>query len=317
MSPAAVVMLGLFAFLSAPAAFVLVWILYRQTGNRSERYLALAVLAISFVLLGNLLAGVIEAVPHPPYSVSVLLLDEVTIFTIMGGAYLCLLAHEVTRTRLPGWLAVLFWGCAFLLHTVILASAILPASGGAGRSVTKGYTTATLWSLLMLAYATIVFIVGRRRVPADFVFPRPVRLMVALLVLGTLSAANDIFQIGSRLGGVGIPFSPFFAIVINGFIIVVVGRRLVGEARATSAADSISDRGGVEELGLTLRESEILPLLLDGKSNEEIGEKLHISPHTVKNHISVIFRKAGATNRFDLLKAFKRKTTPAQRSNGI
>lgn len=306
MSPAAVVILALVAFLSAPAAFVLVWILYRKTGNRSERYLALAVLAVSLVLLGNLLAGVVEGVPQTPYGVYVLLLDEVTIFTIMGGAYVCLLAHEMTRTRLPGWLVVLFWCCAFLLHTVILASAILPPSGGTGRSVAKGYTTATLLGLLMLAYATVVVIAGRRRVPADFVFLRPVRLMVALLVLEVLSAANDIFQIGSRLGGVGIPFSPFLAMLIDGVIIVVVGRRLVEGAHATRAADSTSDRGGIEKLGLTLRESEILPLLLDGASNEEIGEKLHISPHTVKNHLSVIFRKAGARNRFDLLKVLKR-----------
>jgi DNA-binding NarL/FixJ family response regulator len=58
--------------------------------------------------------------------------------------------------------------------------------------------------------------------------------------------------------------------------------------------------------GLTQRESEILPLLLDGSSNEDIGEKLSISPHTVKNHISVMFRKTGAKNRFDLLKTLNR-----------
>jgi DNA-binding NarL/FixJ family response regulator len=45
-------------------------------------------------------------------------------------------------------------------------------------------------------------------------------------------------------------------------------------------------------------------LQLEGSTNEEIGERLTISPHTVKNHVTAIFRKTGAQSRFDLLKAF-------------
>jgi DNA-binding CsgD family transcriptional regulator len=67
--------------------------------------------------------------------------------------------------------------------------------------------------------------------------------------------------------------------------------------------------GPTADSELTRREAEILPLLLDGASNEEIGEKLHISPHTVKNHITIIYRKTGAGSRFDLLKTFKRAAT--------
>jgi len=60
---------------------------------------------------------------------------------------------------------------------------------------------------------------------------------------------------------------------------------------------------------LTLRELEILPLLLDGASNEEIGERLHISPNTVKNHVTLIFRKTGTEGRLNLFKTFKRTVT--------
>lgn len=128
--------------------------------------------------------------------------------------------------------------------------------------------------------------------------------MLVMLALGLLAAANDIFHVGHRLGGAGIPFSAFFAILVDGFIIVVVGGRLVGTDRPRIAIGRAA-----LGFGLTLRESEILPLLLEGASNEEIGESLHISPHTVKNHISVIFRKTGARNRFDLLKTFNSAAT--------
>lgn len=51
---------------------------------------------------------------------------------------------------------------------------------------------------------------------------------------------------------------------------------------------------------LTARQREILVLLLDGKSNKEIARELSISPLTVRNHISVLFRQFGVKRRKDL-----------------
>jgi LuxR family transcriptional regulator, positive regulator of biofilm formation len=49
---------------------------------------------------------------------------------------------------------------------------------------------------------------------------------------------------------------------------------------------------------LTRREMEILALLSAGSSNDEIGEKLFISPNTVKTHLYRVFRKIKVPNRF-------------------
>ena len=48
---------------------------------------------------------------------------------------------------------------------------------------------------------------------------------------------------------------------------------------------------------LTEREVEIIRWVRDGKSNQEIGMVLDISPLTVKNHVQRILRKLGAANR--------------------
>lgn len=48
---------------------------------------------------------------------------------------------------------------------------------------------------------------------------------------------------------------------------------------------------------LTGRELQILLSARDGKSNQQIGDALGISPLTVKNHIQKILRKLGAHNR--------------------
>jgi DNA-binding NarL/FixJ family response regulator len=50
--------------------------------------------------------------------------------------------------------------------------------------------------------------------------------------------------------------------------------------------------------GLTKRELEILQLVAEGLSNEEIGKRIFISQKTVKTHLTNIFDKLHVNNRF-------------------
>lgn len=52
---------------------------------------------------------------------------------------------------------------------------------------------------------------------------------------------------------------------------------------------------------LTAREMDVLELLIQGCSNREISERLFISVHTVKNHITNIFQKIGVNDRSQLI----------------
>jgi DNA-binding CsgD family transcriptional regulator len=45
----------------------------------------------------------------------------------------------------------------------------------------------------------------------------------------------------------------------------------------------------------------VLELLVQGCSNREISERLFISVHTVKNHITNIFQKIGVNDRSQLI----------------
>lgn len=50
--------------------------------------------------------------------------------------------------------------------------------------------------------------------------------------------------------------------------------------------------------GLTRRETEVLHLVADGRSNRDIAGELHISETTVKTHLGNLFAKIGVTSRF-------------------
>ena len=52
---------------------------------------------------------------------------------------------------------------------------------------------------------------------------------------------------------------------------------------------------------LSKREAEVLRLVVEGRSNSDIGERLDVSVSTVKKHVYNIFNKAGVYSRTQLL----------------
>ncbi len=77
-----------------------------------------------------------------------------------------------------------------------------------------------------------------------------------------------------------------------------VTRRLIGQF----AAQRRAARDGAERLGvLTDREREVLALVGEGMSNDEIGAALFLSPATARTHISRMMGKLGARDRAQLV----------------
>lgn len=58
---------------------------------------------------------------------------------------------------------------------------------------------------------------------------------------------------------------------------------------------------------LTPREAEIMDWVSKGKSNTQIGMILHVSPCTVKNHMTKIRDKLGACNKASAVNVWKDK----------
>jgi DNA-binding CsgD family transcriptional regulator len=60
-------------------------------------------------------------------------------------------------------------------------------------------------------------------------------------------------------------------------------------------AELVSRR--VESVALTERQSELMQLVANGRSNAEIAAELHLSPHTVRTHLMNIYERLGVTTR--------------------
>jgi DNA-binding NarL/FixJ family response regulator len=106
----------------------------------------------------------------------------------------------------------------------------------------------------------------------------------------------------------------------NVLLISGAGRISSGAARAAGASGFIPKDWGAGDisravrmvgLGMTVfqpqtdgnatplspREREVLDLIAEGSTNREIAAVLHLSPHTIKEHTSSLYRKLGAKNR--------------------
>lgn len=63
----------------------------------------------------------------------------------------------------------------------------------------------------------------------------------------------------------------------------------------------------LQQYEFTPREKELIILLLEGKSNQEISDSLFISLQTTKNYVSKIYRKAGLNSRVQFVNFIQQK----------
>jgi two-component system NarL family response regulator len=112
-----------------------------------------------------------------------------------------------------------------------------------------------------------------------------------IIVLSTYDLEEDIYQslqAGAR--GYILKDSPRNELLAS-IRRVHAGERVIPPTIATRLAERI---GGNE---LTAREFEVLKLIVNGRSNKQIGDDLGISEGTVKSHVNNILDKLGVTDR--------------------
>lgn len=84
--------------------------------------------------------------------------------------------------------------------------------------------------------------------------------------------------------------------LIEALVAIHSGRQQVWQGTGASRSPVAGDWPGREE-GLTMRESEVLALITQGMSNQQIVELTGLSINSVKSYIRSAYRRIGATSR--------------------
>jgi two-component system response regulator DesR len=79
-----------------------------------------------------------------------------------------------------------------------------------------------------------------------------------------------------------------------------------GAGRISATAARAAGAAGPAAQLLTTRERQVLEFVAGGLTNAEIAAELELSPNTVKEHASSMFRKLGARNRADAVQRAQR-----------
>ena len=106
---------------------------------------------------------------------------------------------------------------------------------------------------------------------------------------------SQIVQLGESL----------LALAVSQLTPILLGKRPEDRYRLAADRDDGEAPNGAVDPGrepLTPRERQVLALVARGLSNRAIAERLSVSPHTAKTHVSSIYGKLGAANRAEAVR---------------
>lgn len=129
------------------------------------------------------------------------------------------------------------------------------------------------------------------------------RLTVRAVAVDTDDARPGMVALLAPMGGVSDATEPSASPAIDAVL-----RRADELFDELQRALAVSVRPAAHELpavlsaaGLSSREREVVVLLLEGHRVSTIAQRLFVSPHTVRNHLKAIFRKAGVGSQAALI----------------
>ncbi|MCP4571143.1 MAG: helix-turn-helix transcriptional regulator [bacterium] len=152
----------------------------------------------------------------------------------------------------------------------------------------------TIENGLFVAVVTYAYWIAFSRFRSEGIDRRLAIRILALMVVGVPGMFYDIFLADTT----GLRVYPIMYCILS----VIVTWTLVNQPSTAQRLPPNTD------FGLSKRESEVMHLVQRGLSNKGIGEKLHISPNTVKTHLRAVFEKTGVRSRFELIAQTNERT---------
>ncbi len=306
----AILALNLAAFISGAAAMAFLLVLARQKPGPVVELARRALVALTFIAACNgvdYYLGVFAWIHDP--RLSFMTMNFLALATLFALSCLFSLIEEVTGRPLGGAFWGLFWAQSFLAYAATLAAVLF---AGAAINPSAGYAVSALDAAACILVAAVVACVRFRLVPAGD-RPFAAGLVGFALLWLVLDVGNELAWWRDLFGIPQIALSPVFLVALSGCAIFRAARLLSADPAIPAHAETADTGAPAAPLharavapdarwDLSEREREVFALLVAGFENAEISARLFISPHTVKNHVSNVYRKAGVRNRLELMR---------------
>jgi DNA-binding CsgD family transcriptional regulator len=278
---------------------ILIFLRYKKTVIKHYGFFLLA-LYLFLIAFAIELYGRISGTAGSPA-----LRNLVWIFQAAGGITYVFIApyfyHSLMGIDMTKAKRIAFFAIDALVVTAALANVAFPA-----LVATEVILNGVLFG--MIAYGLVLIAANLGRI-ADRT------LKQALLIFVILSIGFFPFLYLDALAGVMTSLSslqrfegfaqPLYFLVLN-VLTIYFGLKYFNRP-AYMAANEVTEFF-CTQYGITPREREILPLLLEGTNSREIADTLFVSPKTVENHVYNIYQKLGVKNRVQLYQLLKSNT---------
>lgn len=191
---------------------------------------------------------------------------------------------------------------AFVLLTVIIVMYFLNLNEKASdwaENLSILLVHATLG--ITLIYGSFLVLSLEEKV--EWILPEMIRpTFMFFIIYASVGIVLRIFNLwaDSLPENIILPGVALLALIFNGINVLFLQKVL----RIVIPVKHYSDDQIISKYRITEREQEIISLICAGKTNKEIAEILYISPVTVRDHTSNIFRKTGVRSRTQLVGLF-------------
>ncbi|MBN2135351.1 MAG: helix-turn-helix transcriptional regulator [Acidobacteria bacterium] len=233
-----------------------------------------------------------------------------SLLLVVSNHFLIKASYEISNKTVPA----LHHRIALSLYlSIILTSLVLIIAGIYSITVFDIFILLFLFLFLMFIYEFIILIVVLTRGIKSYISnKRQVQVAFAALyisryfippVVGIINFIIELNKITLMING------RIFLIYLNLIPLIWLKkyyRKITLESNEKESID-VAIKRVLQKYSISKREEEILRLILEGKTNEEITKILFISTHTVKNHIYSIFQKLGINSRYQLIKFISHK----------
>ena len=231
----------------------------------------------------------------PALSLMLLVLTCITVPVIIYGTcsyMLSLLELSEKQGRLGRRIII---SCALIVFLLGLYFIVFIHGGNWSVALSHALNELFIFGSLVLFFPALTAAIYLRRTSKSSNRQLLRGIIIAFIPIGAFAAVDFFLFIDSAYKLVYLSFMIFSILVY-----LYTASHYVHRYDPAGAQPFRVSRDFYKTMDISDREKEVIPLLIEGKSNKEISGLLFISTNTVKTHVRNIYRKAGVSNRLQL-----------------